>query len=136
MTSKPTTSADTRRATLAQAATRRRERTLHAATTAIEDLDRAGQPINFSAVAHRAGVSRAWLYRETVIRDLITQLRSSGGRTPTTPATQRATADSLRQRLSAATAEIGRLHQDNAALRDQLARLLGHQRTHPAQRHR
>jgi Family of unknown function (DUF6262) len=132
--SQATTRADARRATLARAAAQRRDRTLHAATTAIEELDRAGQPpITFSVVAQRAGVSRAWLYRETEIRDLINRLRSGGGRTPTPPAAQRASAASLRQRLSAATDEISRLRQDNTALREQLARLLGQQRTRPAQ---
>ena len=126
-----TTRADARRTTLARAARQRRDRTLHAATTAIEELDRARQPINFTIVAQRAGVSRAWLYRETEIRDLITRLRNSDGRTPTTPAAQRASAASLRQRLSAATDEISRLRHDNAALREQLARLLGQQRTRP-----
>jgi small-conductance mechanosensitive channel len=132
MTSPATTRADARRATLARAAAQRRDRTLRAATTAIEELDRARQPINFNIVAQRAGVSRAWLYRETEIRDLITRLRNGGGRTPTTPAAQRASAASLRQRLSAATDEISRLRQDNTALREQLARLLGQQRTRPA----
>lgn len=132
MTSQLTTSADARRATLARAAAQRRDRTLHAATTAIEELDRARQPINFSVVAQRAGVSRAWLYREIQIRDLITRLRSTDARTPTIPAAQRASADSLRQRLSAATDEISRLRHDNTALRQQLARLLGQQRTRPA----
>ena len=131
MTSPATTRADARRATLARAAAQRHDRTLHAATRAIEELDRAGQPINFSAVAQRAGVSRAWLYRETEIRDLITRLRSGDGRTPT-PSAQRASADSLRQRLSAATDEISRLRHDNTVLREQLARLLGQQRTRPA----
>jgi hypothetical protein len=59
MTSPATTRADARRATLARAAAQRRDRTLRAATTAIEELDRARQPINFNIVAQRAGVSRA-----------------------------------------------------------------------------
>jgi hypothetical protein len=42
---------------------------------------------------------------------------------------QRATADSLRQRLDAARAEITRLRAENRTLRDQLARHLGLQRT-------
>lgn len=133
MTSQATNSADARRATLARAAAQRRERTVRAATAAIEELDRAGQPINFSIVAQRAGVSRAWLYRETEIRDLITRLRSNGSRMPTTPSAQRASVDSLRQRLFAASDEISRLRRDNTVLREQLARLLGQQRTRPAQ---
>ena len=134
MTSPATTRADARRATLARAAAQRHHRTLHAATAAIEELDRAGQPINFSVVAQRAGVSRAWLYRQTDIRDLITRLRRNAGRGPTTPTAQRASTESLRQRLTAASDEISRLRQDNTALREQLARLLGQHRTCPPAR--
>ena len=113
---------------LARAAARRHERALHAATAAIERLDRDAQPINFSIVAEQAGVSRGWLYRQPEIRERIARLRNS--RQPAIRAGQRASADSLRQRLDAATDEISRLRSDNAALRDQLARLLGAQRTH------
>jgi len=59
------------------------------------------QPVTFSAVAAAAGVSRAWLYRNPGIRDLITRLRSEPRRTTSTPAAQRATAESLRARLDA-----------------------------------
>jgi hypothetical protein len=45
------------------------------------------------------------------------------------PAAQRATNNSLRQRLDGARDEITRLRADNANLRDQLARTLGEQRT-------
>jgi hypothetical protein len=44
-------------------------------------------------------------------------------------AAQRATADSLRQRLDAARAEITRLQAENRSLRQQIARQLGLQRT-------
>jgi small-conductance mechanosensitive channel len=124
------TSTDLAASPLARAAARRHERALQAATATIDRLGRATQPINFSVVAQHAGVSRAWLYRQPEIRELITGLRSTGPRQPTVRAAQRASADSLRQRLDAATDEISRLRSDNAALRDQLARLLGGQRAH------
>jgi len=38
------------------------------ATNAIRELDRAGQPITFQAVAVAAGVSRSWLYRNPQMR--------------------------------------------------------------------
>ena len=44
------------------------------------------------------------------------------------PAAQRASTESLRQRLDSARDEITRLRADNAALRRQLARSLGEQR--------
>ncbi|PZS32449.1 MAG: transposase [Pseudonocardiales bacterium] len=118
---------------LARAAARRHERTLQAATATIERLDRNAQTINFSVVAHQAGVSRAWLYRQPEIRDLIIELRTRRTRAPMTPAAQRATDDSLRQRLATATEEIRRLRNENTALREQLGRHLGVQRVHPNQ---
>jgi uncharacterized protein DUF6262 len=115
---------------LAEAARRRHQQALDAAREAIERLDREKQPVNFCAVADAAGVSRAWLYRQPQIRALITTLRST---TPsTTSSAQRASAESLRQRLDAARDEITRLRADNTSLRDQLARHLGAQRARQA----
>ncbi len=84
--------------------------------------------MTFSTVAQSAGVSRGWLYRQDQIRDLISQQRAL--KPPVTRLTaQRATADSLRQRLDAARTEITRLRAENHSLRQQLARQLGLQRT-------
>ena len=113
---------------LAQAAARRHQAALAKASHAIERLDRSGQPVTFSAVAAAAGVSRAWLYRNPGIRDLITRLRTQPARTASTRAAQRATADSLRARLDAAHQEITRLRAENSTLRQQAARHLGQQR--------
>jgi len=113
---------------LAQAAAGRHRATLNKASNAIERLDRAGQPVTFSAVAAAAGVSRTWLYRNPGIRDLITRLRTQPPRPASTRAAQRATAASLRARLDAATQEINRLRAENATLRKQAARHLGQQR--------
>ena len=113
---------------LAQANARRHQAALSAAHHAIQQLQRQGQPVTFSTVAQSAGVSRGWLYRQDQIRDLISQqqaLKSPAART----AAQRATADSLRQRLDAARAQITRLRAENHSLREQLARQLGLQRT-------
>jgi hypothetical protein len=113
---------------LAQAAAERRQASLSKATSAIERLDRSGQRVTFSAVAAAAGVSRAWLYRNPGIRDLISRLRCEPAREASTPAGQRASADSLRARLDAARQEISRLRAENTALREQAARHLGQQR--------
>ena len=114
---------------LTQAAARRHEAALANASQAIKRLDRSGQPVTFSAVAAAAGVSRAWLYRNPDVRDLITRLRTEPARTASTRAAQRATAESLRARLDAAHEEITRLRAENAALRQQAARRIGQQRT-------
>jgi len=116
---------------LVQAAARRHQAALAKASHAIEQLDRSGQPVTFSAVAAAAGVSRAWLYRNPGIRDLITRLRTQPARTASTRAAQRATADSLRARLDAAHQEITRLRAENTTLRQQAARHLGQQRATP-----
>ena len=113
---------------LAQANARRHQAALPAAHHAIEQLQRRGRPVTFSTVAQSAGVSRGWLYRQDQIRDLISQQRAL--KPPATRLTaHRATADSLRQRLDAARAEITRLRAENHSLREQLARQLGLQRT-------
>ncbi len=114
---------------LAQANARSHQAALSAARHAIEQLQRQGQAVNFSTVAQSAGVSRGWLYRQDQIRDLISRQQELKPPASRRVATQRATADSLRQRLDAARAEITRLRTENRTLRDQLARHLGLQRT-------
>jgi hypothetical protein len=114
---------------LTQAAASRHQTTLKKAADAIEDLDRSGRPITFSAIAAAAGVSRTWLYRNPGVRDLITRLRSEPSRAASTQAAQRATAESLRARLDAARQEISRLRAENSTLREQAARHLGQQRS-------
>ena len=116
---------------LAQANDRRHQAALLAARQAIQELQRQGQPVNFSTVAQSAGVSRGWLYRQDQIRDLISQLRPQHAPAPALAA-QRASTSSLRQRLDTACAEITRLRTENRSLRDQLARQLGLHRMQPA----
>ena len=113
---------------LTQANARRHQAALLAARHAIEQLQRQGKAVSFSTVAQSAGVSRGWLYRQDQIRDLISQQRALEPPAARVTA-QRATADSLRQRLDTARAEITRLRAENRSLRDQLARHLGLQRT-------
>jgi hypothetical protein len=117
---------------LAEANARRHQAALSAARHAIEQLQRQGQAVSFSTVARSAGVSRGWLYRQDQIRDLIS--RQGALKPPANRLTaQRATTDSLRQRLDAARTEITRLRAENRSLREQIARLLGLQRTQPAE---
>ena len=116
---------------LAQANAQRHQAALTAARHAIEQLQREGTAINYTAIARTADVSRAWLYRQDQIRDLISQLRQQHA-PATALATQRASTNSLRQRLATARAEITRLRAENRSLREQLARHLGLQRTQHA----
>jgi hypothetical protein len=114
---------------LAQANARRHQAALSAAHHAIQQLQRQGRAVSFSTVAQSAGVSRGWLYRQAQIRDLISRQQALEPPAARRVTAQRATADSLRQRLDAARAEITRLRAENRSLREQIARHLGLQRT-------
>ena len=101
------------------------------ATTALRQMDAAGQPITFHAVAANANVSRSWLYAQDDLREQIQALRqrrTAAPSSPPLPARQRASEASLLRRLEAATIRIRRLEADNHQLRDALARALGEQR--------
>ena len=60
---------------LAEAASRRHELTRSKAIQALRELDRAGTPVTFAAVAKTAGVSRSWLYTQPGISAQIRRLR-------------------------------------------------------------
>ena len=113
---------------LLDAAAARRQNARHKASQAIERLDQQRQPITFASVAAAADVSRSWLYRQSDLRELIDRLRADNGRPVHTPAAQRASGASLRQRLDAARDDLARLRAENAALRQQVERQLGEQR--------
>jgi negative regulator of sigma E activity len=117
---------------LAEAASRRHELTRSKAIQALRELDRAGTPVTFAAVAQSAGVSRSWLYTQPDISGQIRQLRKSkdgAGSAGAIPCGQRATDASLRARLATALDRNKQLADENARLRRQLARALGDQRT-------
>jgi negative regulator of sigma E activity len=118
-------------ALLAAAAARRHELTRAKAIQTLRELDRAGAPVTFAAVATAAGISRSWLYTQPDIRDQIQRLRGARGRDRASaiPVGQRATEPSLRARLAAALQRNQQLTEENARLRRQLARALGDQRS-------
>ena len=100
---------------LSTAAKQRHELTRAKAIAALHELDRAGAKITFEAVADHAGVSRSWLYTQTDLKDEIRRLRARNQpqhATPT-PARQRATDDSLRQRLDLALRRNRELADEN-----------------------
>lgn len=117
-------------AAIVTAARRRRELTRAKAIRALRELDRAGTVVTFETVARAAAVSRSWLYTQPDIRTEIQRLREATRHTPTPPipAAQRATTESLRQRLEATNERIRQLTDDNQRLRRQLAQALGDQR--------
>jgi len=118
-------------APLAGAAARRHELTRAKAIQALRELDRAGVPVTFAAVASAAGISRSWLHTQADIRSQIQRLRGARNGEPASPVPsgQRATDASLRARLTATQQRNQSLAEENARLRRQLARALGDQRS-------
>lgn len=115
------------RAHLLASAARRSAAVRQRATDALRRLDTTGTPITFTAVAHEAGVSRTWLYRDADLRAEIERLRATASRPPLA-SNQRSTDASLRQRLDTLLDDNRALRQENHHLRDQIAVLLGQQR--------
>jgi hypothetical protein len=122
---------------LVTAARQRHELTRAKALAALHELDRTGKPITFSTVADAAGVSRSWLYAQTDVKDEIRRLRAHNQPPATqTPPRQRASDDSLRQRLDLALHRNRELADENRRIRRQLAHALGQLRdTPPRTRH-
>ncbi|MGH8929165.1 MAG: DUF6262 family protein [Egibacteraceae bacterium] len=118
------------RAALATATRDRSQKARVQARTAIRRLDHDRAPITFASVAAAASVSRSLLYRDPALRTEIERLRTTTApedRRP--PAAERSTDASLKQRLAAALNDNRALRDDNAKLRQQIAVLLGEQRT-------
>ncbi|HXA57733.1 MAG TPA: DUF6262 family protein [Streptosporangiaceae bacterium] len=116
---------------LIAAARRRGELTRAKAVRAIRELHRAGTPVTFETVARQAGVSRSWLYAQPDLRAEIERLREATQQavSPSVPVAQRASDESLRQRLHTANERNRQLADDNQRLRRQLAEALGQLRT-------
>jgi hypothetical protein len=115
---------------LIAAARNRHELTRAKAIRTLRELDRAGTPITFEAVARHADVSRSWLYAQPDLRSEIARLREATARapTPSVPATQRTSDASLLSRLQVAQERNRLLTEDNQRLRRQLAHALGDHR--------
>ena len=115
---------------LSEAAARRHELTRAKAVQALRELDRAGAPVTFAAVAQAAGISgRGSTPSPTsAARSADCEPRQTGG-SAAIPAGQRATDASLRARLTTALDRNKQLADENARLRRQLARALGDQRS-------
>ncbi len=114
-------------AQLRRAAADRHNAAISRTVAAIRELDRTTTTVTIASVATAAGVSRSWLYQQPDLLDAATQLRDRTAPAPI-PRAQRATDESLRQRLATANSEIRSLRDANAELREQLARALGEQR--------
>lgn len=115
---------------LTATARRRHELARSKAIRTLRELERAGAPVTFEAVARHAGVSRAFLYAQPDLRADIERLRDATRHapTPSIPASQRASEASLLARLQAANERVRTLTEENNRLRHRLAHALGDQR--------
>ena len=104
----------------------RADNSIHIVTAAKQrhELTRA------KAVADHAGVSRSWLYTQPDLKDEINRIRAQyrPQHDQAPPTRQRATEDSLRQRLDVALRRNRELAEQNQRLRHQLAHALGQAR--------
>lgn len=117
---------------LAAAAGAKRADALARAGVALRELERAGEPISFQAVARHAHVSRQWLYKQPALRAEIERSRSARPTaTPTVPPAEQASRASLNQRVETLLDENRRLRRENSELKQELALAYGHQRSAP-----
>jgi Family of unknown function (DUF6262) len=114
---------------LLRAAVARHDVSVERTRAVLQELDRTGKPVTVSAVARAASVSRSWLYTQSELMETLSRLRvATAVRGSALPAAQRATGESLRQRLDSTRSEVSHLRAENATLREQLARSLGEAR--------
>lgn len=120
-----------RAAAMVAAAKERHAATRRRAIDALKHLDAVGEDVNFAAVARSAGVSRAWLYRDPLLRSEIDRLRAKrrpGRHRPARPRAEQASEESLRELRASLQAEVNALREENRQLHHALARKLGEQR--------
>ncbi|PID42046.1 MAG: transposase [Proteobacteria bacterium] len=112
---------------LASSAASKKESTLKKTQTAISELLKANDMINFNTVAEKAGVSKAWLYRETDIADRIKRLRDQqANKEPKVyKETQRASDASKSALVTTLKARVKELEVENRELKKQLEVVYG-----------
>ena len=114
---------------LLAAAQRRRDSALERAQRTLRGLSETTQRYTVTDIAARAGVSRAWLYAQTGLRDQIRQLTHQRPTSPPIIDPNQPSSDaSLRQRLTLAHTRIRELDDENRRLQNQVAQLHGQRR--------
>lgn len=116
-------------AELHAATLRRATATRARARDALRRLDQQGATINYVTVAEAADVSRSLLYRDPELRAEVNRLRNPQATTaPRRPAAERMSQASRDERHEALLGEVQELRNENKALRNRLAIVLGEQR--------
>jgi hypothetical protein len=109
---------------LLAAARKRSEKARARTAEAMTQLRETGRTATVSELARTAGVSRSWLYTQPDLLDLL-QNQKSTNRTSTPGSSTRASDTSLHRRLQLAHQRIRQLTDENALLRERLARTHG-----------
>ncbi len=95
---------------------------------AIQQLLKEDRSINFKTVAEVAGVSTAWLYKETDIKERIERLRESGVKKQKLVLPQKATDASKDAKYQALKRRLQEIEAENRGLREHLEAIHGRQR--------
>jgi len=132
MTSTTATASERRAEALRRAAQAKRQAATTRAETAIRQLTKGRQEINFRSVARAAGVSLDFLYANDGLRQCIEKLRAQQGRCPAPEPAPQAADDNdivhiltakLRQERDARRTAVGEFEQQLAAAHGELLRL-------------
>ncbi len=116
---------------LLAAAARRHADAYQRAQETIRAAHAVGQRVSVSALAARAGVSRAFLYAHPDLADAARQVASQATPAPGLTRVERSTEASLRTKLDALTQRNKKLRHENSDLRRRLEIAHGQLRTAP-----
>jgi hypothetical protein len=112
---------------LASSAVSKKEAALKKTDAAISALLKEKAAINFNAVAEKAGVSKAWLYRETAVAERIKRLRNqqSNNVQKAHKESERASDASKGALVTTLKARVKELESENKELKKQLEIIYG-----------
>lgn len=112
---------------LASSAASKKEATIKKTEAAISELLKASAVINFNTVAEKAGVSKAWLYREPAVADRIKRLRGqqASNQAKAHKESERASEASNHALVTTLKARVKELESENRELKKQLEVVYG-----------
>lgn len=105
---------------LRQNALKRHQAVITRTEEALKQMVREGQRVDFSTVARLAGVSVAWLYRETAFKERIENLRAQKSARSSSPLMVKATDASKEAILTTLRQRVKNLEIENQELKRQL----------------
>ncbi|MBD2569882.1 DUF6262 family protein [Anabaena lutea] len=105
---------------LKENATKKRDEALAKTDKAIQQLIKDKKKINFNTVAEAADVSKAWLYKEPVIKQRIQSLREQCLEEKKLPPQERTSESSWKAKYQTLKDRLQRVEAENRGLREQL----------------